>query len=80
MFARDKCTIAQACFLPCSIDNTPLIGRLHSTLNIFVATGHSCWGIRDSLATGEAIAALVQGRKYAHDLTPFDPMRFQKQK
>lgn len=44
-----------------------------------IATGHSCWGILNSPATGAALAELiVDGKASIVDLTPFDPARFMK--
>ena len=34
----------QACFLPCTDDGLPLIGRVPGLEGAYVATGHSCWG------------------------------------
>ncbi|KAF5197659.1 Fad-dependent oxidoreductase family protein [Thalictrum thalictroides] len=35
----------QACFLPCTDDNRPVIGELPNVKGCYVATGHSCWGL-----------------------------------
>ncbi|KAJ0780475.1 putative D-amino-acid oxidase [Helianthus annuus] len=35
----------QACFLPCTDDNIPVIGEIPGMKGCYVATGHSCWGI-----------------------------------
>jgi len=55
-----KCEVAveQACFLPMSAHG-PLMGQLPDAANAFVAAGHSCWGILNAPATGEALAALI---------------------
>ena len=54
----------QACFRPVTVDG------------VYVATGHSVWGMLNGPATGEAMAELiVDGAAKTVDLTPFDPQR-----
>lgn len=68
---------SSACFLPISPDNLPIIGSLPDCHNIFIAAGHSCWGILNSPATGLCLAQLVAtGRATSVDLSVFDPARF----
>ncbi|KAI9008831.1 FAD dependent oxidoreductase [Phycomyces nitens] len=55
----------QACYLPISRDNTPLIGLHPAYDNLFVATGHSCWGILNAPATGLMMAELLLTGKVA---------------
>lgn len=75
--AGDGEAVAQACYLPLSPDSVPLIGRVAGTEAVFVATGHSCWGILNSPATGLALAELiVHGKATSLDLSPFNPSRF----
>lgn len=80
----------QVCYLPvCTRDGKPIIGQLdlstlpsssssssasHST-KVFVATGHSCWGILNAPATGAALAELILEGRSSIDLSPFDPNR-----
>lgn len=67
----------QACFLPTSSDGVPVIGRIPGLNNAYIATAHSCWGILNAPATGEALAELVvDGKASSSDLRPFDPARF----
>ncbi|KAF5184809.1 Fad-dependent oxidoreductase family protein [Thalictrum thalictroides] len=67
----------QACFLPCTDDNRPVIGELPNVKGCYVATGHSCWGILNGPATGAAVAELVlDGHSSIVDLSPFSPARF----
>jgi glycine/D-amino acid oxidase-like deaminating enzyme len=70
----------QACFLPCTDDGLPLIGKLSSSgvdTGLYIATGHSCWGILNGPATGLGIAELiVDGKAMSVDLTAFDPSRY----
>ncbi|KAK9053263.1 hypothetical protein SSX86_029896 [Deinandra increscens subsp. villosa] len=67
----------QACFLPCTDDNVPVIGEIPGMKGCYVATGHSCWGILNGPATGAAMAELVlDGHSSIVDLTRFSPARF----
>ncbi|KAK9165829.1 hypothetical protein Scep_001020 [Stephania cephalantha] len=67
----------QACFLPCTDDNKPVIGEIPGVRRCYVATGHSCWGILNGPATGAAMAELVlDGKSSIVDITPFSPARF----
>ena len=69
--------LRQACFLPTSPDGLPVIGKIPDSEGIYIASGHSCWGILNAPATGFALAELiVTGRCEFLDLTPFDPARF----
>eukprot|EP00092_Neocalanus_flemingeri_P031003 GFUD01033674.1.p1 GENE.GFUD01033674.1~~GFUD01033674.1.p1 ORF type:complete len:368 (+),score=36.14 GFUD01033674.1:67-1170(+) len=66
-----------ACYLPHSADGTPIIGKVPTMSGLYMAAGHSCWGILQGPATGEAVAELVSLGKSSHvDLSPFDPSRF----
>jgi len=38
--------------------------------------GHSCWGILNAPATGEAVAAMIAGEAPAINMANFDPSRF----
>lgn len=69
----------QACFLPCSEDSLPVIGKLPNVEGAYVATGHSCWGILNAPATGAALAELItDGVSNTVNLKAFDPARFSK--
>ncbi|GAQ87114.1 hypothetical protein KFL_003320070 [Klebsormidium nitens] len=75
--ADAEVTAEQACFLPMSEDGVPLIGQVPGVEGLYVATGHSCWGILNAPATGAALAELmVDGKSSLVDLRPFDPRRF----
>jgi len=65
-----------ACFLPGSPDGGPVLGAIPTVSNGFIACGLSCWGITNGLASGEAMADLVMGRKPAIELDSFTPSRF----
>ncbi|EFJ33081.1 hypothetical protein SELMODRAFT_270535 [Selaginella moellendorffii] len=75
----DGCPVKaqQACFLPLSVDGVPLIGKLPHAAGVYLATGHSCWGILNAPATGASLAELiVESHSTTVDLKPFDPARF----
>lgn len=69
--------IRQSCFLPLSPDGVPIIGKVPQTQNVFVATGHSCWGILNAPATGLIMSEMIlDGKCVSLDATEFDPLRF----
>lgn len=69
--------IAQACNLPISPDGIPVIGVIPGTDGCgYIATGHSCWGILNSPATGKAIAEMIVLGKSTIDVAAFSPSRF----
>ena len=65
-----------ACYLPHSEDGAPVMGRVSRVSGLHVAAGHSCWGILQGPATGEAMAELLLGKTSHLDISPFDPDRF----
>lgn len=69
--------IAQSCNLPTSPDGIPVIGAIPETNDTaFIATGHSCWGVLNSPATGKAIAETIVNGSSSIDISPFAPSRF----
>jgi glycine/D-amino acid oxidase-like deaminating enzyme len=65
-----------ACFRPVTQDGLPLIGAVAGARGVYVATGHSVWGILNAPATAEAVAELVlDGAARTIDLSRFDPGR-----
>lgn len=72
----ESCPIlaTQACLLPTTDDDTPIIGELLP--QVYVATGHSCWGILNAPATGEVIAQLIHEGRTDLDISAMDPKRF----
>jgi glycine/D-amino acid oxidase-like deaminating enzyme len=57
-------------------DGLPLIGAVPGIRGLYVATGHSVWGILNAPATAEAIAELIlDGVAQTTDLAAFDPER-----
>jgi glycine/D-amino acid oxidase-like deaminating enzyme len=74
--AEAKVLARQACHRPVTEDGLPLIGPAAGKGGIYVAAGHSVWGILNAPATGEAMAELIlDGAARSVDLTPFDPGR-----
>mmetsp|Transcript_74537 Transcript_74537/g.132113 ORF Transcript_74537/g.132113 Transcript_74537/m.132113 type:complete len:486 (-) Transcript_74537:33-1490(-) len=70
-------TKKQSCYLPFTVDNNPCMGLLPGHANAYVATGHGCWGILNSLASGLAMSELIlDGSATSVDLAPFSPARF----
>lgn len=66
----------QACFRPVTDDGLPLIGAVPGADGVYVATGHSVWGMLNAPATGEAMAELIlEGAPRHVDLAPFAPGR-----
>ncbi len=66
----------QACFRPVTDDGLPLIGAVPGADGVYVATGHSVWGMLNAPATGEAMAELIlDGAARSVDLAPFAPGR-----
>ena len=70
----------QACYLPRHMrfgdERGPLIGPTH-TPGLWVASGHTCWGIQNSPATGCLMAEmLLDGKATSADVSKFDPRKF----
>lgn len=65
----------QACYLPCSSNNKPIIGELPDVPGAFVAAGHSCWGILLGPATGLGVAERILQHEgaFSVNLDPFTP-------
>jgi len=67
----------QSCYLPTTQDGNPVIGRIPEVEGAFVASGHSCWGILNGPATGEAVAELLMNGKTSHvDISRLGADRF----
>ena len=66
----------QACYRPVTADGMPLIGPASDLEGVYIATGHSVWGMLNAPGTGEALAdVLTSGLTSQVDLTPFAPSR-----
>lgn len=63
---------SQACYLPYSETNRPILSGVPGVDGAFLAAGHSCWGILMAPATGLAMAELiVDGKSTSIDLSHF---------
>lgn len=60
--ANLQVTTKQSCYLPFTRDSVPCMGKAPQHDNVFVATGHGCWGILLSLASGQV--TWIQIEKY----------------
>ncbi|KAK9313607.1 FAD dependent oxidoreductase [Lipomyces starkeyi] len=74
-----RITRRQACYLPVvDVPSTsgPLIGPTNSQ-NLYVASGHSCWGINNAPGTGKIMAEiLLEGEAKSADVSSLDPRRY----
>lgn len=61
---------------PLTPDGLPLMGRIATRDNAFVATGHQMLGLTLAPATGKAMAELILAGEADADLVPFEPSRF----
>jgi glycine/D-amino acid oxidase-like deaminating enzyme len=76
VLAKAPILARQACFRPVTQDGLPLIGPVPAFKGVYVATGHSVWGILNAPATGEAVAdVLLDGAARNVDLSAFGPAR-----
>ena len=66
----------QACYLPFSPDNKPIISNMPNYEGAFIATGHGCWGILNGPATGLVMAQLILNKPTDIDLSEFSMTRF----
>lgn len=71
----------QACYLPVVTKtaggNGPIVGAVPGVMGLFIATGHTCWGISNAPGTAKAMAELVlEGKIKCADLSDLDPKNF----
>ena len=68
--------VKQACYLPLvSSGGGPLIGET-GTKGLFMATGHTCWGIQNSCATGKLISEFVfDGKALSASIDSLSPLQ-----
>ncbi|EFQ27966.1 FAD dependent oxidoreductase [Colletotrichum graminicola] len=65
----------QACYLP-QHDSGPLIGAT-SVPGLWLAAGHTCWGIQNGPATGKLMSEyILDGKPTSSDISSLDPRRF----
>lgn len=66
----------QACYLPVlnvPTSSGPLVGETNVD-GLYVASGHSCWGINNAPATGKVMAELLlEGEAKSADISALDP-------
>ncbi|CCH43978.1 hypothetical protein BN7_3533 [Wickerhamomyces ciferrii] len=66
----------QACYLPVldvPSSSGPLIGETNVE-NLYLASGHSCWGINNAPGTGKILAELLlEGETHSADISALDP-------
>jgi glycine/D-amino acid oxidase-like deaminating enzyme len=75
-FRPERILARQSCFRPVTQDGVPFIGAVPGSKGVYIATGHSVWGILNAPATGEALAELIaDGAARSTDLAPFNPAR-----
>ena len=69
--------VKQACYLPSvSLGGGPLIGET-GIKGLFMATGHTCWGIQNSCATGKLMSEFVfDGKAKSANISSLDPRKF----
>lgn len=75
VLARSRVLARQACYRPVTRDGLPLMGAVSGAEGVYVATGHSVWGILNAPATGEAMAELILDGRTTLGLAAFDPAR-----
>jgi glycine/D-amino acid oxidase-like deaminating enzyme len=76
VLAASRVLTSGACYRPLTRDGLPLIGAATGARGVYVATGHSVWGILNAPATAEAVAELIlDGAARTIDISPFDPAR-----
>ena len=69
--------VRQACYLPnVETRGGPLIGQTGIT-GLLLASGHTCWGICNSAATGKLMSEFVfDGKAESANISSLDPRRF----
>ncbi len=73
-----KVTARQACYLPnvSAIRGGPLVGHA-GTKGLYLAAGHTCWGIQNAPGTGKVISEFVfDGRAKSANVGSLDPRNF----
>lgn len=76
MALEEKPALVQSCYLPTTPTGIPMMGQISK--DVYVASGHSCWGILMGPGTGECMASLImtgQSTPFV-DLRYFDPLRY----
>lgn len=64
----------QACFLPIADRGRPYIGKVRGMDGVYLASGHSCWGICQGPGTGKVMSELVwEGKVRSADISKLAP-------
>lgn len=68
--------VRQACYLPqVETGGGPLIGRTN-TKGVYIATGHTCWGIQNGPGTGKLMSEFIfDGDAKSANIAALDPRR-----
>jgi D-amino-acid dehydrogenase len=61
---------------PSTPDHLPVLGRVPTARNVYLATGHGATGLQVGPYTGKLIADLALGKTIEQDLAPFASSRF----
>ncbi|KAF9881214.1 putative FAD dependent oxidoreductase [Colletotrichum karsti] len=65
----------QACYLP-QVDYGPLVGPT-SVPGLWLASGHTCWGIQNGPATGKLMSEYIfDGEATSSDISDLDPRKY----
>lgn len=69
--------VRQACYLPLvESGGGPLVGPTN-TKGVWIATGHTCWGIQNGPGTGKLMSELIlDGRTTSANINSLDPRRW----
>lgn len=70
----------QACYMPRHMrpgqESTPMVGGT-GVAGLWVAAGHTCWGIQNAPATGKLMSELIfEGAAKSADIAELDPRQF----
>ncbi|KAI1867876.1 hypothetical protein JX265_003929 [Neoarthrinium moseri] len=70
----------QACYMPrhmrSGVEMGPLIGRT-SVTGLWMAAGHTCWGIQNGPATGKLISEFIfEGEAKSANIDELDPLKY----
>lgn len=81
VLASAPVSVKQACYLPRHMrsgeEMSPLIGRT-SVTGLWVASGHTCWGIQNGPATGKLMSEFIfDGAAKSAEISELDPMKYQ---
>ena len=78
--AAAKVKAKQACYLPRHLqfgrETPPVIGKT-TIPGVYIASGHTCWGIQNGPATGKLMSEFIfEGAARSADVAELDPRQF----